>query len=42
MQPLVREGTELMPASWDKALDAAAKLLKAAGARASALASGVS
>jgi NADH-quinone oxidoreductase subunit G len=40
VQPLVREGTELLPASWEKALDHAAKLLKAAGARASALAGG--
>src|ERR671929_220621 len=32
--PLVREGTELMPASWEKALAAAASALKKAGARA--------
>jgi NADH-quinone oxidoreductase subunit G len=40
VQPMVREGTELMPASWEKALDHAAKLLKTAGPRASALAAG--
>ncbi|HWK28647.1 MAG TPA: NADH-quinone oxidoreductase subunit NuoG [Solirubrobacter sp.] len=38
--PLVREGSELLPASWDKALAAAASALKKAGARASALAGG--
>src|SRR5690242_16212660 len=40
VQPMVREGTELMPASWEKALDHAAKLLKTAGPRAAALAAG--
>ncbi len=39
-QPLVREGTRLMPASWDKALDAAAKALQRAGGKAAALAGG--
>jgi NADH-quinone oxidoreductase subunit G len=39
-QPMVREGTELMPASWEKALDHAAKLLETAGPRAAALAAG--
>jgi NADH-quinone oxidoreductase subunit G len=38
--PLVREGGRLMPASWDKALDAAAGALKKAGGRAAALAGG--
>src|ERR1700742_2317863 len=38
--PLVREGSELLPASWDKALAAAASALKKAGNRASALAGG--
>src|SRR3954463_13348774 len=38
--PLVREGTELMPASWEKALDAAGSALKKAGAKAAALAGG--
>src|ERR1700754_2459732 len=38
--PYVREGVELMPASWEKALDAAAGALKKAGARASAIAGG--
>jgi NADH-quinone oxidoreductase subunit G len=38
--PMVREGVELMPASWEKALDAAASALKKAGARAAALAAG--
>src|ERR671933_117383 len=38
--PLVREGTELMPASWEKALAAASGALKKAGARAAALADG--
>jgi len=40
VQPLMREGTELMPASWDKALHAAANALAKAGPRAAALASG--
>ena len=40
VQPLMREGTELMPASWDKALHAAANALAKAGSRAAALASG--
>jgi NADH-quinone oxidoreductase subunit G len=39
-QPLVREGAELLPASWDKAIAAAASALKKAGDRASALAAG--
>ena len=39
-QPLVREGTQLMPASWEKALDAAGTALKKAGAKAAALAGG--
>jgi NADH-quinone oxidoreductase subunit G len=38
--PLVREGTELMPASWEKALAAAGSALKKAGAKAAALAGG--
>ena len=37
-QPYVREGTRLMPASWEKALDAAANALKKAGPKAAALA----
>src|SRR5918999_346228 len=36
--PLVREGARLMPASWEKALGAAATALKKAGNRAAALA----
>ena len=40
VEPLVREGTELMPASWDKAIAAAATALKKAGARTAALAGG--
>jgi NADH-quinone oxidoreductase subunit G len=40
VEPMVREGTELMPASWDKALAAASGALKKAGARAAALADG--
>jgi NADH-quinone oxidoreductase subunit G len=39
-QPLVREGDELMPATWEKALSAAAGALKRAGPRAAALAGG--
>ena len=39
-QPLVREGVRLMPASWEKALDAAAGALKKAGPKAAALAGG--
>ncbi len=39
-QPLVREGVRLMPASWEKALDAAAGALKKAGTRTAALAGG--
>jgi NADH-quinone oxidoreductase subunit G len=39
-QPLVREGTELQPASWEKALRAASGALKKAGARTAALAHG--
>jgi NADH-quinone oxidoreductase subunit G len=41
-QPLVREGAELLPASWEKALDAASGALKKAGDRAAALADGTS
>jgi NADH-quinone oxidoreductase subunit G len=37
---MVREGAELLPASWDKALAAAASALKKAGNRVSALAGG--
>jgi NADH-quinone oxidoreductase subunit G len=37
-QPYVREGARLMPASWEKALDAAANALKKAGPTAAALA----
>ena len=40
VEPLVREGTELMPASWEKALAAASVALKKAGARTAALADG--
>ncbi|MGH2946439.1 MAG: NADH-quinone oxidoreductase subunit NuoG, partial [Solirubrobacteraceae bacterium] len=40
VQPLVREGTELMPASWEKALAAASGALRRAGARAAAVAGG--
>jgi NADH-quinone oxidoreductase subunit G len=40
VEPLVREGTELMPASWEKALAAASSALGKAGARAAALAAG--
>jgi NADH-quinone oxidoreductase subunit G len=39
-QPLVREGDQLMPASWEKAIGAAATALKRAGAKAAALAGG--
>src|SRR3954453_20455155 len=39
-QPLVREGTQLMPASWEKALAAAGGALKKDGAKAAALAGG--
>ena len=39
-QPLVREGTELHPASWEKALAAAGSALAKAGAKAAALAGG--
>ncbi len=39
-QPLVREGTNLMPASWEKALEHAGSALKKAGAKAAALAGG--
>src|SRR5918998_550226 len=39
-QPLVREGARLAPASWEKALDAAASALSKAGPRAAALAGG--
>jgi NADH-quinone oxidoreductase subunit G len=38
--PLVREGDELMPASWEKALTVAASALKKAGPRVAALAGG--
>ena len=38
VEPLVREGTELLPASWEKALAAASGALKKAGARTAALA----
>jgi NADH-quinone oxidoreductase subunit G len=38
VEPLVREGTELLPASWDKAMAAAAGALKKAGARTAAIA----
>src|SRR6188472_652959 len=38
--PMVREGVELMPASWEKALAAASSALKKAGSRAAALAAG--
>jgi NADH-quinone oxidoreductase subunit G len=40
VQPMVREGTSLQPASWEKALAAAAGALKKAGARTAALAGG--
>jgi NADH-quinone oxidoreductase subunit G len=38
--PLVREGTELMPASWEKALAAASGAMKKAGPKAAAIAGG--
>src|SRR5207248_2209578 len=38
--PLVREGTELRPATWEKALQAAAGALVKAGPRAAAVAGG--
>src|SRR4051794_5859482 len=40
VEPLVREGTELMPASWEKAIAAAGSALKKAGPKAAALAGG--
>jgi NADH-quinone oxidoreductase subunit G len=40
VEPLVREGTELMPASWEKALAAAGGALKKAGPRTAAIAGG--
>src|SRR5215213_4491846 len=40
VQPLVREGASLQPASWEKALAAASGALKRAGARTAALAGG--
>jgi NADH-quinone oxidoreductase subunit G len=40
VEPLVREGTELLPASWEKAIAAAGSALKKAGAKAAALAGG--
>src|SRR5215216_5220683 len=40
VEPMVREGAELFPASWEKALAAAGSALKKAGDRASALAGG--
>jgi len=40
VQPLVREGTQLQPASWEKALAAASGALGKAGARSAALAGG--
>jgi NADH-quinone oxidoreductase subunit G len=39
-QPLVREGVNLHPASWEKALAAASSALRKAGARAAAIAGG--
>jgi NADH-quinone oxidoreductase subunit G len=38
VEPLVREGTELLPASWEKALAVASGALKKAGARTAAIA----
>ncbi|HEX6391454.1 MAG TPA: NADH-quinone oxidoreductase subunit NuoG, partial [Solirubrobacteraceae bacterium] len=40
VQPLVREGTSLQPASWEKALAAASGALKKAGTKTAALAGG--
>ena len=40
VEPLVREGARLQPASWEKALAAAGGALKKAGARAAAVAGG--
>jgi NADH-quinone oxidoreductase subunit G len=40
VEPLVREGTELMPASWEKAIAAAGSALRKAGAKSAALAGG--
>jgi NADH-quinone oxidoreductase subunit G len=40
VEPLVREGTQLMPASWEKALARAASALEKAGPKAAALAAG--
>ncbi len=40
LEPLVREGGQLMPASWDKALASAAGALAKAGARSAAIAGG--
>jgi NADH-quinone oxidoreductase subunit G len=40
VEPLVREGTTLMPATWEKALAAAGSALKKAGAKAAAIAGG--
>jgi NADH-quinone oxidoreductase subunit G len=41
-QPLIRQGGELRPASWDEALDAAASGLRNAGERAAAIVGGSS
>ncbi|MBK5229624.1 MAG: (2Fe-2S)-binding protein, partial [Thermoleophilia bacterium] len=38
--PLVRQGDELVPAGWDVALDAAARILEQSGAKTAALAGG--
>src|SRR3954462_4954675 len=40
VQPMVREGARLLPASWEKALAAAAGALKKAGPKAAAIAGG--
>jgi len=40
VEPLVRDGTELRPASWERALDVAAQALGKAGPRAAAIAEG--
>jgi NADH-quinone oxidoreductase subunit G len=40
VEPLVREGSELLPASWEKAIAAAGSALKKAGAKTAALAGG--